>query len=355
MSFSIDSISTMDITVTNDILDTSLFSYIASEGFSNTDWNKIPDTLLVYLFLHDEPTIGKRRKLSTKKEYLRDLQNFFQFYKYSIREVKTADLLAYQLYLEERNIAPTSLRRASSVIKQFFSYLYKQGVIENQVTLKMKRVAQPLDQLVNRDIYNDEVQQLLDYFQNNDWFAYTLLVLLSSTGLRIDELASAKWANLFSFKHKGKEFYFLKVIGKGDKPRDALIYHDVLDVLIELRKRRSQTIQIDPLDTSAFFCKSNGKHYSSSYLSSEFTKLIYNTNFPFVISRKDKITPHTLRHYRVAVLSDEGIDIRSIQDAMGHASIQTTEKYLLRKRKLETHAGIAFGNNYFNKSKDQLI
>jgi len=328
------------------MLDGKLYHQLSSEGFKHTDWSRIPDELLVYLFLHDEPTLGKTRTINTKKGYLRDIHQFINFTGTLIRNLDSSDLLAYQKFCEEQGVASTTLRKRSSVIKQFFSYLYKQGVLSADITNKMKRVSQPLDKKKNRDVYYNEVQQLLQHFEETDFFAYTMLMLLASTGIRINELATAKWSSLFVFNVHGQDYTFITVLGKGNKPRDILILEDVFHTIVEFRMRRSKKTSIDPNDTTAFFCKSDGSHYTSEYLSTEFSNIVSQSPFSFISARKDRITPHSLRHYFAAALSDKGVDLRAIQDALGHANIQTTEGYLRRKRKLESHAGIKLGHNF---------
>ncbi|MEF3304156.1 tyrosine-type recombinase/integrase [Paenibacillus sp. GYB003] len=331
------------------MLDNELFLTLSVEGFKNTNWQAVPGPMLVYLFLHDEPTIGKRRSMKTKTEYLRDIEQFLHYINEEIRTIVPEDALAYQTWLERQKYEAPTLRRKSTVTKQFLQYLYKNGVLSFDASIKMKRVAQPLDKQVNRDLYEHEVEQLLEYFKENDWFAYTLLLLLTSTGLRIEELASANWANLFIFRTNKNQHHFLKVVGKGGKPRDVRIYEDVLLAIFEFRKRRRLPTELNPGDSTAFFAKPSGGHYSSTYLSTEFSKLIERSGFPFVIHRTDRITPHTCRHYTASFLSSRGADIRAIQDALGHASIVTTERYLWRHRRLENHASTRIGQNFFNR------
>ncbi len=339
-------------TLPDDFYDPSLFKLISSEGFLNTRWDDVPDELLIYVFLHDEPVLGKKRRKETKAEYYRDLMQFLQFAKAKggIRHIQPEHLLAYQLWLEgndgTNNYKPTTIRKKSTVIKQFYQYLFRKGVIQSDITYKMKKVAQPKELLVNRDLYEHEVQQLIDYFRKNDLFAYTLLLCLVSTGMRIEELATAKWRRLYFHLELG--CYFLPVIGKGNKVREVRIFEDVLDPLKELRRRRGLESELNAEDSSAFFPKADGGHYNKKYLGSEFTKLIKETGFPFVKHRTDPITPHTCRHYTAAYFAKKGIELDAIRDMLGHASIKTTERYLWKQRRLEDHAAVQLGERFIN-------
>ncbi|MGY3716061.1 tyrosine-type recombinase/integrase [Sutcliffiella cohnii] len=348
--------------------DKDLLMLIEREGFKNINWEDVPLEVLIYLFLHDQPTIGEERSEKTKKEYLRDINHFLKFIFEegisSIYSINPEHLLQYQRVIEER-YKKTTLQRKSSVIKHFFRYLANKSILPEDITLQMKRPKTKMEDLINRDFYDFEVEQLLQYFQENDWFAYTLFYSLVSTGMRINELATAKWSNLRfepSVNH-----YFLTVTGKGNKLRDVIIFQDVLEVLLENRRRKSLSLKIGDVDGTAFFPKASGGFYNTTYLSNEFTKLVNAAPFDFIQDRikKEKesaeegkniryrITPHTCRHYTAAFYMDKGIDSKAIQDMLGHSSIMTTERYLRRKRNLENHAGVKLrvGNFRENFSK----
>ncbi|MFS1519501.1 tyrosine-type recombinase/integrase [Bacillus sp. SCS-151] len=345
-----------------DWLDQSLYVQIARQGFRNVNWSEVPDEVMLYLFLHDEPAHGRERSNQTKKEYFRDIRDLLAFASEfgGIRYVNQDDIEVYQSRIHEKYKA-TSLRRKSAVIKQFLRYLNVRGMINQDLSLMMKKVAIKKEDLVNRDLYEHEVKQLLDYFKKKDWFAYTLIFILVSTGLRIAELASANWSSLMY--HEKLDRYFLTVIGKRKKERPVVIFNDVLEVVKELRRRKGLTTELNPEDETAFFPKSNGSHYNSSYLSNEFSRLIMSTAdvLPLVKQRlkkeedyekqgnsiKFRITAHTCRHFTATYYSDQdGIDVKDVRDLLGHESITTTETYLRRKRRLEEHAGVKLGEKF---------
>ncbi|OIJ13529.1 hypothetical protein BKP35_08945 [Anaerobacillus arseniciselenatis] len=333
------------------------------------NWKNTPIEVLLYLFLHDQPTIGQKRADSTKKEYLRDLNQFINYmYDNGISQIHLLTpehLLQYQRYLENK-YKKTTLLRKSSVIKHFFRYLANKKIIQEDITVQMKRPKTKLNELVNRDLYDHEVEQLLEFFKKNDWFAYTLFFLLVTTGMRINELSTAKWSDIRFQPSVG--YHFLKVIGKGDKERDVMIFDDVLEVVLENRKRKSLTTKIGKFDGTAFFPKANGKHYNTTYLSNEFTRLVSLAPFDFIQDRfkkeeqsategkliRHRITPHTCRHYTASFFKEKGLDSKTIQDLLGHSSLLTTERYLRRNRTIENHAGVKLGErkfeNLFSKS-----
>lgn len=342
--------------------DENLLYEVEKFGFRNINWENVSNDVLIYLFLHDQPTIGEKRTASTKKEYLRDINQFFKYLYnegiHSIHSLHPEHLLQYQRYLEEKYKKTTFLRK-TSVVKHFFRYLSIKGILQQDITLQMKRPKVKSTELVNRDLYDYEVKTLLDYFKENDWFAYTLFYLLVSTGMRINELATAKWSNIRYEQSVG--YYFLNVTGKGGEERDVIVFKDVLEVAIENRKRKSLSTQVGKFDGTAFFPKPNGEHYNSTYLSNEFTRLINAAPFDFIQDRfkkeeesasegkfiRHRITPHTCRHYTAAFYMEKGIDSKAIQDMLGHKSLMTTERYLRRKRSFKDHAGVKLGESNF--------
>jgi len=342
-----------------------MFEKVTEVGFRNVNWNEIPDEMLLYLFLHDEPTLGSKRRDTTKREYFREANQFldYVFKNYGgIRQLHHEDVLNYQLYLEKEGYKATTLRRKNVVVQQFLSYLNQKNILNQDLTQSMKRISVKKENLVNRDFYEDEVQSLLDYYEKNNWFMYTLLYVLVSTGLRIQELANAKWSSLFY--HPDVGMYFLTVIGKRDKAREVPIFEDVLEVVRELRMRRGFTRELEH-DGSPFFPKADGQHYNFKYLSQKFSEEILSLEeqFDFIKQRiqreeamkeEDKsiryrITPHTCRHYTASYFLSKGADQKAVQDLLGHESSTTTDGYLRRKRKFEEHAAVKVGKTFMSK------
>ncbi|WP_162551249.1 tyrosine-type recombinase/integrase [Paenibacillus tepidiphilus] len=327
------------------LLDSSLFKTLSTEQFRHTNWNEIPDELLMYIFLHDEPTYGKKRVQGTKKEYLRDLQGFL-LYSASLGGIKhldPADLLVYQDRLSE-HYANTTFRKKVSVLKQFLRYIHLKKIIPSDLSIMMKNVAQPKDEQKNRDMYQHEVDALLEYFRPRNFNMFTLLSVLVSTGMRIEELASAEWRKAYYLPTVG--FHFIDVKGKGGKVRPILIFEDTFDTIKEFRERKGLETELNPADESAFFPKPNGRHYNSAYLSNLFIKEINKSALPFLKYRADPITPHTCRHYYASFLTSAGSTIDAVKDALGHQSIITTQGYLWRYRQQEKHAAIVVGKRF---------
>lgn len=337
------------------------YKEIAKHGFRNIDWNQATDALLLYLFLHDEPTLGSKRKQSTLKEYFREVSQFINYLHeqhQSLQQLHHEQIINYQLHLESKGYKSTTLRRKSTVVQQFLTYLYKKEIVKDDLTKSMKRISIKREDLVNRDFYEEEVKELLDYFKKQDWFMYTLLFTLVSTGLRIQELCNARWSSITYQPEAG--MYFVSVVGKRDKLREVPLFNEVLEVLKEFRMRRG--FSVDFSEDTPLFPKPNGDSYNFKYLSNEFTKQIeqLKDRFSFIQKRYEmeqhfnengkairfRITPHTCRHYTASYYLSKGADLKAIQDLLDHESSVTTDQYLRRKRKFSEHAAVKIGRKF---------
>ncbi|MYL32871.1 tyrosine-type recombinase/integrase [Pontibacillus yanchengensis] len=362
------SLTTTSLRLSNEVdwFDDTLYKQVIAHGYRNIDWSHIPDDWLLYLFLHEEPTLGKKRKMNTLKEYFRDIRHFLSYIHdkdLSVRQTHHEELAHYQHQLSEQGYKPMTLRRKTAVVKSFLSFLYRKGIINEDLTRSMKQIAVEKEDLVNRDFYEEEVQALLDYYKKHNWFMYTMLFVLVSTGLRIQELSTAKWSGVYY--HPEVDLYFITVIGKRDKVREVPLFDEVLEALTEFRSRRGFHSALGD-DGTALFPKPSGNHYHFKYLSHEFTNQINQLAgvFPFIKRRMDmeeqmmndgksikfKITPHTCRHYTAAYYLSKGADLKAIQNLLDHESSSTTDNYLRRTRKFHEHAAVKIGGQFMKSN-----
>ncbi|OYO91789.1 hypothetical protein CG709_12680 [Lachnotalea glycerini] len=140
-----------------------------------------------------------------------------------------------------------------------------------------------------------------------------MLELLYATGIRVTELISLKCSDVnidvgYIVCHdKNKE----RVIPFGDKAKDAL----------EQYMNNSRSIMIDEEENQILFANCSGKSMSRQ----GFWKLI--KHYAKKAGIKSEITPHTLRHSFAAHLVENGADLKSVQEMLGHSDISTTQIY----------------------------
>ena len=136
--------------------------------------------------------------------------------------------------------------------------------------------------------------------------------------LRVSELTDLKISNI-NFKE-----YYLKVDGKGDKVRFVPLAEETLKYIDEYLKVRDKSIKDDLIDkksTDILFLNSRGGRISRQMIFLIIKDLVNKVG----ISKK--ISPHTFRHSFATHLLQNGVDLRYIQEMLGHSSITTTEIY----------------------------
>ncbi|PEA86152.1 tyrosine-type recombinase/integrase, partial [Bacillus thuringiensis] len=197
----------------SDFFDSSHFENIMSLGIRNIDYSQLSEESLVYLFLHDEPSLTKKRSERTKQQYLHDLSHFLRYIKETIGTIQELSHNEMEIYFYElgKKYASTTLRKKKTVVQQFLKYVYDNNGLSENFSSRLKKVSVKKEELVNRDLYPEEVNQILDELKKSNYFVYTAFFLLTTTGLRIEEIATAKWADLVF--HSSLNAYLLRVVG----------------------------------------------------------------------------------------------------------------------------------------------
>ena len=228
-------------------------------------------------------------------------------------KVSSSDLLQF-IYETAKEVKPSSQSRLLSGLRTFFDFLTIEGLrSSNPVTL----VEPPkIGSVLPVTLSKSEVEKLLTSFAKNqptDIRNTAILEMLYSCGLRVSELVNLQCSDLFF------DDGLIKVVGKGNKERFVPIGR-----IGQESVRRYLSVRAE------------GKKGFSDilFLSNRKTKL--TRNMIFIIVRKGAenagvektISPHSLRHSCATHLVENGADISSVQQMLGHSSITTTERYL---------------------------
>ena len=228
-------------------------------------------------------------------------------------KVKSSNLLQF-IYESAKEVKPSSQSRLLSGLRVFFDFLMVEGLRgSNPVTL----VEPPkIGSVLPVTLSTSEVEKLFTSFDQDrpiDVRNTAILEMLYSCGLRVSELVNLRCSDLFFDEG------LIKVVGKGNKERFVPIGRIGQESI-----RRYLAIRAD------------GKKGFSDilFLNNRGTKL--TRNMIFIIVRKaaenagveKTISPHSLRHSFATHLVENGADISSVQQMLGHSSITTTERYL---------------------------
>ena len=270
--------------------------------------------------------IDRKYSNSTIDNYTYCLKNFKIFMdknKLTLKDIKKKDIKSYLDYLKSKNDSPKTINRNLSCLRTFYKFLIIEKYIQNN---PIENIDSPkLKKTLPSVLTYDEVANLLDIDLVNQ-YSYrnkAMLELMYATGLRVSELINLKTHDI------DFEMCILRTLGKGSKERiipigDYAIYY----LSIYIKEYRNKLLKKDYNDY--LFLNNHGKCLSRQSFYKIVKELAIKKNI------KTKFSPHTLRHSFATHLLDRGADIKSIQELLGHSSLQTTQIYThISNKKLE--------------------
>jgi integrase/recombinase XerC len=215
--------------------------------------------------------------------------------------------------LVEDKISNRSINRKISSLKSFYKYLQKIKTIQNNPLSGHKALKTPKKIQVPFSV--KEVNEVLSNITTNDSFESLrnklIVELFYSTGMRRAELIHLKRSSI-NFSEKQ-----LKVIGKRNKERLLPLLPSVMKSLAAYLKHR---VLMNSSEDYLFLTKKGNKLYET---------LVYRVinNYFSVVSSKLKKSPHILRHSFATHLLNEGADLNSVKELLGHSSLASTQVY----------------------------
>jgi integrase/recombinase XerD len=260
----------------------------------------------------------KHASENTVSSYLRDVRQFSACMTESgdlaLDQVKKEDVERYSKWLIGRGKSVPTVMRAIASLKSFYNYMLQCGYVNCNPAKEVspKRPSRKLPQILS----SKEVELFLEQPECTDFKGYrdrAMLELLYATGIRVSELIELNVSDL------NLSAGLLKCTSK-KKSRVIPLYPAAIRALSEyLEKVRPQMVQ-DQMEL-ALFVNVNGERMSRQ----GFWKIIKLYQEKANIDKE--ITPHTLRHSFAAHLLENGADLRSIQEMLGHADISSTQIY----------------------------
>ena len=283
-------------------------------------WDKLIKNFKNYL------KIERNLSQNTITSYLFDLQKlniFLQENNFSSNpsHIKESTLKKF-VYKISKEIKPSSQARIISGIKRFFDFLILENILnENPLqNIETPKIGSKLPTtLTVKEI--DKLIDSIDIKSKNKIRNKAIIEILYSCGLRVSELITLKVSDLY-FNES-----IIKVTGKGNKERFVPISKGAINYIEKYLNeiRIFQKIKKGSEDT--LFLNERG-----SGLSRVMIYIILN-DLKIKAEINKKIGPHTLRHSFATHLLENGADLITIQNMLGHENIVTTERYLHVNRK----------------------
>ena len=254
----------------------------------------------------------KKYSKHTVSAYVNDLEEFNKFL--NTNSVKLNDKLNYSFIrqwiveLSENGLSTRSINRKISSLKSYFNFLIAINKL-NVSPLKLHRNLKVEPKIIIP--FNErEMDKVFEIFNNNSGKLdrdFLIIEILYSTGVRRDELINLKFEDIYF------EQGLIKVLGKRNKERLV----PVLPNLLSKIKKYSSNNSIN----SYLFKSKNGKKISPSTIYRIVKKYFRQ------ISSKNKISPHVLRHSFATHMINNGADINSVKEILGHSSLASTQIY----------------------------
>ena len=252
---------------------------------------------------------------NTVKSYRADLEEFLLFVKQrkqnELRYFASPLIRSFLASLNNRDPARNTVLRKIAALRSFAAYLLAQGKLERN---PFKLLPAPKrEKLLPKFLTLPETERLLETAGENEHFAArnkALFELMYSSGLRRSEVTGLKIRDVDFFNG------IVKVFGKGAKERLVPVTDAALTALKTYLSTRK-----NPQSDEALFLNKNGKPLTGDGLAYIFR----NTAIASHLARK--VTPHSLRHSFATHLLNNGCDLRSLQEMLGHKTLAATQVY----------------------------
>jgi integrase/recombinase XerC len=279
-------------------------------------------------------SIEKKYSVNTIESYKRDIFFFMSFIfdvlnrKISEKDFENIKIYDFRKWLSGRlqNHNPSSNARAVAALRSFFRFLNENNLSNNKEIEKLKtpKVSKNLPRSVD-EVDIEKILAEISKIRKINWIKkrdIALLTLIYGCGLRISE-------SLLITKENLENSDFLIIDGKGKKQR-------MVPLLDFVKKKLNEYLSIAPFKFSnnqPIFVNLKGKTLSRR----DFSGLIANIRKNLNLS--ESITPHAFRHSFATHLLENGGDLRTIQELLGHETLSTTQRYtkINKKRLLDVY------------------
>ena len=258
----------------------------------------------------------KNYSSNTVIAYKKDVETFQDFCRVkfelnNLLKVTYPIIREWIINLSEKELSPLTINRKISSLSKYYDFLIKINELKSSPLKNHKRLKVQKKLII--PFSEDEVLKVVDVFSKNFEGKRNLLIvdMLYSTGVRRDELINIKLNDVLLDEN------LVKVLGKRNKERLVPLVLNLKSRINDYLKFRNEIKS----SSSNFFITTKGKKIGPS--------LVYRVvkNYFSKVSTKVKTSPHVLRHSFATHMLNNGADINSIKEIMGHSSLASTQIY----------------------------
>lgn len=252
----------------------------------------------------------------TIRNYAIDLNAFQEFLKtiqptQDLQSIDRKTIRAFLALLTAKKMNKRTIVRRLSSLRTFFKFAISQKLLSLNPTEELE--TPKIDKKLPSPLTYDQIKILFDQPDTTTLLGFrdrTILELFYSSGLRVSELASL---NLQDFDPKN---LFIKLKGKGKKERLVPLTQNAAHWISSYLSHPER-----PLNKDALFLNKNGSRLTTRSIDRNFDKLLKQSGLA------GKATPHTIRHSIATHWLENGMDLKTIQELLGHSSLSTTTIY----------------------------
>ena len=238
--------------------------------------------------------------------YQSDLDDFFSYLeknKINYKNINKEDVTSYLKYLDEKKLSNQTVSRKISCLRSFYNYLEKEKMVNENI---FKNIRNPK---IRRKLPNYlSYEELRIIFDSIDDIEKRLIIeIFYATGCRVSELINIKIQDIDFTKNT------IRIYGKGSKERIVYFGEYAREYLDKYLRKQEKSKYL--------FTTKKKEKYTVNEVERIIKDIVKN------LSIKTHVTPHTLRHTFATHLLNNGADIKSVQELLGHSSLNTTGIY----------------------------
>ena len=276
----------------------------------------------------------KRYSSHTIMNYKNDLESFLTFLKQesivSLKEIDYKVIRMYLSYLYEKKYSKSTVSRHISCLRSFYKYLLKENIISDNPMIFISNPKK--DKKLPKFLYENEVEAILnipDTTNPKGIREALILEFLYSTGVRVSELCNVHISDISFYDYR------IKIMGKGEKERYVL-FGSSLEKVLNLYLKEARPF-FEKKKSDYLLLNDCGSQMHDRRVRSIIDNLISKAHF------KTHVSPHMLRHSFATHMLNNGADLKTVQELLGHTDLSTTQIYThisnerLRQVYLNTH------------------
>lgn len=260
--------------------------------------------------------------VNTRISYKNDILQFLVFLeknKKKINEITPIDIEKIISKFTTQGLEKSTISRKMSALSHFFIFLLEENIIKSNPIheLDLPKQIKKLPKILSVDQVEKLIKSSREDQSVNGIRLNTMIEILYATGIRVSELVEMKLSATYAEKN------FLLIQGKGNKERLVPISENTEDKIKDYLKIRNEFINNDTESKWLFPSKQSSKgHITRQRFNQLLQTLCERVNLNNI-----RISPHKLRHAFATHLLANGVDLRSLQQMLGHADISTTQIY----------------------------